>query len=62
LRDICLGVGVDPTHMHVVEVHPRKKDELVQVLKREMDYRGFSVIIAHRTCLEMAKKMKKDAR
>jgi indolepyruvate ferredoxin oxidoreductase alpha subunit len=62
LRDICLGVGVDPTHMHVVEVHPRKKDELVQVLKREMDYRGFSVVIAHRTCLEMAKKMKKDAR
>lgn len=62
LRDIVLGVGVDPEHFHLFEVHPRKVDELAELMRKEIDYKGLSVIIAHRVCLEAARRTKPAAK
>ncbi len=56
LREIVLGCGVDPAHLHVVDAHPRKVHENAAVLKRELDHPGLSVVIAVRECKVAAKK------
>jgi indolepyruvate ferredoxin oxidoreductase, alpha subunit len=57
-----LGLGVDPGHLHVVATHPRRVDELAQLIRKEMEHRGLSVIIAGRECIEAARKEKKARR
>jgi indolepyruvate ferredoxin oxidoreductase alpha subunit len=62
LEQICLGVGVDPEHCHLLEAHPKRQDELVETLKRELAYEGLSVVISHRECLEAVRKRRADER
>jgi indolepyruvate ferredoxin oxidoreductase alpha subunit len=62
IPEIVRGLGVDPDHCHVFESHPRRIDELAQLLRREIAYRGLSVVIAHRECVEALKKDKKARR
>ncbi len=61
LRDLVLGAGVDPAHLHVVDAHPRKVHENAAVLKGEMDHVGLSVVIAVRECKVAAKKRARNA-
>jgi indolepyruvate ferredoxin oxidoreductase alpha subunit len=56
IEALVLGLGVDPAHCHVVEVHPRRVDELAALLRREIDHRGLSVVVAVRECLESVRK------
>ncbi len=62
LKDLVLGLGVNPDHCHLFELHPRKRDELEELLRHEVEYPGLSVIIAHRECIEAARKRKSTAR
>jgi indolepyruvate ferredoxin oxidoreductase alpha subunit len=62
LEKLVLAVGIDMEHLQVVEAHPRKTDEIAAVLRREIEYRGPSVVIARRECIEFAKKRKRIAR
>jgi indolepyruvate ferredoxin oxidoreductase alpha subunit len=59
---LALGLGVHPDHCVVVDAHPRKIDEMTEVLRRELDHRGLSVVIAVRECIEHARKRKKEVR
>jgi indolepyruvate ferredoxin oxidoreductase alpha subunit len=56
LQEIVLGLGVAKEHYHVVDAHPRKVDANAAILKREMDHRGLSVVIAVRECKTVAKR------
>jgi indolepyruvate ferredoxin oxidoreductase alpha subunit len=56
LMDIVLALGVKPEHVHVIEPHPRKVRENAEVLRREIDHPGLSVVIASKECKEMTKK------
>jgi indolepyruvate ferredoxin oxidoreductase alpha subunit len=56
LHQIVLGVGVPPEHCHVVDAHPRKVKQNAGLLRREMDHRGVSVVIARRECKVVAKR------
>jgi indolepyruvate ferredoxin oxidoreductase alpha subunit len=56
LRDLVLGVGVDPAHVHVLEAHPGRVEANAEVLRREFDHPGLSVVILHRECLESIRK------
>jgi indolepyruvate ferredoxin oxidoreductase alpha subunit len=60
LREICKGIGVLPEHIR--ELTPLRKNhaEMVQVMKEEFDYKGVSVIIASRECIQTATKRKKE--
>jgi indolepyruvate ferredoxin oxidoreductase alpha subunit len=56
LHDIVLGAGVAPSHVVVVSAHPRKVDENADILKREFDHPGLSVVIAVRECKVAAQR------
>ncbi len=59
LAPMVRGLGVDPDHVHVVDMQPRKTDELAAVLRAEMEHPGVSVVIAVRECVEKAKHDRK---
>jgi len=52
LEAICLGLGVDPEHLHVRIPLKKNYEEMVQLLRNEMAYRGVSVIIPLRECIQ----------
>ncbi len=54
LENICRGIGVAPDHVRVIVPIPPKHDENVRVLQEEIDYRGLSVVIARRECVQTA--------
>jgi len=59
IEAICLGLGVDPAHLHVLIPLKKNHDEMVRVIREEMDYRGLSVIIPRRECIQTIGKKKK---
>jgi indolepyruvate ferredoxin oxidoreductase alpha subunit len=59
LADIVLGLGVKPDHLRVVEPHPRKVAENAATLRREIEHRGLSVIIATKECKEVTRRKSK---
>jgi len=62
LKDILVGVGVSPDHIHVFFAHPKKVDEHAEVIRREIEHEGLSVIVMVRECLESVRKKKQAAR
>jgi indolepyruvate ferredoxin oxidoreductase alpha subunit len=60
LHEIVLGLGVDPEHCHVVEAMPRKVPQIAEILRREIQHPGLSVVIGVRECLETARRKKKQ--
>lgn len=51
-EQICLGLGVEPEHLHVVVPLPKNMDEIRKVLRDEINYKGVSVIIPRRECIQ----------
>jgi indolepyruvate ferredoxin oxidoreductase alpha subunit len=62
LAPLVLGLGVDPAHCHVIDAHPRHTAENAAIIRRELEHRGLSVIIAARACIEAAKAKKAAAK
>ena len=52
IEAICEGVGVDPLHIHVIEALQKNHRKLVQLIKDELEYKGVSVIIPRRECIQ----------
>jgi indolepyruvate ferredoxin oxidoreductase, alpha subunit len=59
IRQICEGIGVQPEH--VISIVPLRKnhEENVNIMKHEFEYKGVSVIIAARECIQTATKRKR---
>ena len=51
---ICLGLGMDPAHLHVVTPLPKNIPDIAQLLRDEIAYEGVSVIIPRRECIQTA--------
>lgn len=62
LKDICLGIGVDPEHLRVIEPLPKNHEKNVEAIKEELNYKGVSVIIAQRACVRLPMERKKEAK
>jgi indolepyruvate ferredoxin oxidoreductase, alpha subunit len=60
LEGLVRGLGVPEAHLHVLDAHPRNVAANTEVLKREVEHHGLSVIIAVRECIETAKRGKQD--
>ena len=56
---ICLGLGVEPEHIHVVVPLPKNMEEITRILRKEIAYEGVSVIIPRRECIQTAKRKKR---
>jgi indolepyruvate ferredoxin oxidoreductase alpha subunit len=58
LEPVVRGLGVDPEHLHVTELHPKREAEVTALIRREIAYEGLSVIIGIRECIQSARKSK----
>ena len=59
IESICLGLGVDPAHLRVFVPLKKNYDEMIKIIKEEVDYKGLSVIIPRRECIQtLTRKMK----
>jgi indolepyruvate ferredoxin oxidoreductase alpha subunit len=61
LHDIVIGLGVPPAHVHVVSAHPRRVRQNADVLRRALEHRGLSVVIAVNECLQAGKRRVREA-
>jgi indolepyruvate ferredoxin oxidoreductase, alpha subunit len=59
IEKLVLGLGVDPEHCHVITAHHRHTEQNRELIRREVEYPGLSVIIAVRECIETLKTKKK---
>lgn len=57
IDEIVRGLGVDPEHFHVLDPHPRRVGQGAAVIRRELEHRGLSVVIARRACKQIAARL-----
>ena len=56
LESICKGIGVEPEHVRVIVPLPKNYEEMERVIREEIEYKGVSVIIARRECIQTLKR------
>lgn len=61
LEDICQGIGVRPEHLHTITSHPNNIEDMKKLFKDEIDYKGLSVIISRRECIQTARRKAKKS-
>ena len=62
LDKICLGLGIDPNHLIVVDPSKKNRTKFVEIFYKEFNYKGVSVIIAQRDCVQKRTKIKRERR
>jgi indolepyruvate ferredoxin oxidoreductase alpha subunit len=60
IEPLVRGLGVDPAHCHVITAHHKDTETNREIIRREVEHPGLSVIIAVRECIETI-KVKKQA-
>jgi len=59
LESICLGLGIEKEHIRIMKPLKNQHDINVQIIKEELAYKGVSVLIPTRECIQtLGKKMK----
>ena len=58
IENICAGIGVEPVHIRIINPLKKYHVENVAIIKEELAYKGVSVIIARRECIQALKKRK----
>jgi indolepyruvate ferredoxin oxidoreductase alpha subunit len=61
LPPLLRGLGVDPAHLLELEAKKQLLEENAARLRAEIEYRGLSVAIFKRECLEAFRKRNKKA-
>ncbi len=56
LEAICKAVGVEENHIRIVVPLPKNMDEIKSIIKEEIEYKGLSVIIPRRECIQTFKR------
>ena len=59
---ICLGLGMNPDHLHVVTPLPKNITAIAQLIRDEIVYKGVSVIIPRRECIQTAARHAREKR
>jgi indolepyruvate ferredoxin oxidoreductase alpha subunit len=54
------GLGVEKNHLRVLAAHRRNLEENVAAIREEISYKGVSVIVLQRECIEYLKKARKS--
>jgi len=60
IEQICLGIGVAPGHLKTIVPLRKNHEENAHVMKEEFEFKGVSVIIASRECIQTASRRKKS--
>ena len=56
LEQICIGLGADPAHVRTIDALPKTHDEMKALFKEEIEYKGLSVIVCRRECIQTARR------
>ncbi|HUU97834.1 MAG TPA: thiamine pyrophosphate-dependent enzyme [Phycisphaerae bacterium] len=56
LIELLRGLGVPKEHLHVLEPLPARHRQNVELIAREVNHRGLSVIVAQRACIQTKRK------
>ena len=59
---ICRGLGLPEEHLHVVVPLPKNMPEITRIIREEINYRGTSVIIPRRECIQTLQRHLKQKR
>lgn len=59
---ICRGLGLDNEHLKVVVPIPKNMPEITRILREEIEYKGVSVIIPRRECMQTLQRHIKQQR
>jgi indolepyruvate ferredoxin oxidoreductase alpha subunit len=60
LEDICMGLGVEKEHIHILNPSPKFHDENMHTIESELLYEGVSVIIPRRECIQTVARRIRD--
>ncbi|NDW11905.1 indolepyruvate ferredoxin oxidoreductase [Bacteroides sp. 214] len=60
IEAICKGIGVDPAHIRVFVPLKKNYEEMAQIIRDEINYKGVSVIIPRRECIQTLKRKKRN--
>lgn len=55
IESICLGLGIEKEHFHVLRMMPNVQEEFVKLIQQELEYKGPSVIVPTRECIQILK-------
>lgn len=61
IESICLGLGVAKENLRVFVPLKKNYEEMLQIIKEEIDYKGLSVIIPRRECIQTLTRKHKIA-
>ena len=56
LEDICAGLGVAREHIRIITPLPKNHEENVRIMREEIEFRGLSVIISRRECIQTLRR------
>jgi indolepyruvate ferredoxin oxidoreductase alpha subunit len=56
LEDICRGIGVEPEHIRVMIPLKKNHEEMILAIREEIEYKGVSVLIPRRECIQTLKR------
>ena len=58
---ICIALGVEKEHVRVVVPLAKNMDDITRTIREEIDYKGVSVIIPRRECIQtLARRKRKE--
>lgn len=59
IESICAGIGVDPAHIRVMIPLKKNYEEMKAIIREEIEYKGVSVLIPRRECIQTLTRKKK---
>lgn len=60
LKKICLGLGVETDHVQTIKPLKKNFSKNVETLRKEVGYKGVSVIISERPCVRLSRNQKEQ--
>ena len=60
IEEICKGLGVEPEHIRVIKPIRNQHEINVGIIKEEFEYKGVSVIIPRRECIQTLNKRMRE--
>ena len=62
IEAICAGIGVDPAHIRVMVPLKKNYEEMKTIIREEIEYKGVSVLIPRRECIQTLTRKKKASK
>jgi indolepyruvate ferredoxin oxidoreductase alpha subunit len=59
LMALLRGLGVPEEHLHLMDPHPKKHEENIELIAKAIQHRGLDVIVSRRPCIQIKRQKPK---